>query len=291
MIRHENTKTRNKLLSSMRVAKPRGTRGHRYLLGDSTKEAARLRAQARLWDPTAEALFDRLRVRRGWRVLEIGPGQGSLHVSLRRRVGQPIDAVERSPAFCARLRSLCRRDGRGEGRIWESDLLHAPLPKNEYDLIFARWVFLFLPDPVAHVKKLVRALKPGGLLAVEDYYRKTLSMIPEPPEWPHFVAADDAFFASVGADASIGGRLPDIFRACGLRIVEVTPTVKTGHPGSPAWNWMTTYFLGVMDRYAGVAPFTKAEARKLKSFWRAAGRRSESLLIAPTVLDVVGRKP
>ena len=45
-----------------------------YLLGDSATEASRLRAQARLWDPTAHALFDRLKIRRGATVLEIGPG-------------------------------------------------------------------------------------------------------------------------------------------------------------------------------------------------------------------------
>ena len=39
-------------------------------------------------------------------LLEIGPGQGSLHMELRRRVGGPIDAVERSQPFARRLRSL-----------------------------------------------------------------------------------------------------------------------------------------------------------------------------------------
>jgi SAM-dependent methyltransferase len=265
-------------------------RRYQYLLGDSSVEAARLRDQARLWDPTAEALFDRLNVGRGWRVLEIGPGQGSLHLELRQRVRGPIDAVERSHAFCERLQAVCRRDRLGEGRIWESDLLQAPLPDHEYDLIFGRWVFLFLPDPAAHVRKLVKALKPGGLLAIEDYYRKTLSMIPEPPEWPHFVAADDAFFASVGGNASIADRLPGIFRACGLRVVDVTPTVKSGHPGSPPWNWMTTYFMGTMNRYASFPPFTPAEGRRLTAYWRRAEKDPTSLLIAPTVLDVVGRK-
>jgi SAM-dependent methyltransferase len=271
------------------AAKRTGKR-HRYLLGDSVTEAARLRAQARLWDPVAEALFDRVRVRRGWRVLEVGPGQGSLHLALRRRVRAPVDAVEHSHAFASHLRSICRRDRLGDGRIWESELLHAPLPAEEYVFIFARWVFLFLPNPAAHVRKLVRALRPGGILAIEDYYRKTLSMVPEPPEWAHFVAADDAFFASVGADASIGGLLPDIFRACGLHLVEVTPTVKTGHPGSPEWNWMTTYFLGVMERYARFPPLTRGEGRRLAARWRRAEHDPTSLLIAPAVLDVVGRK-
>jgi hypothetical protein len=132
-----------------------------YLLGDSRGEAARLRFQAKLWDPVSLALFDRLGVRRGWKVLEIGPGQGSLHLELRRRVKGPVDAVERSSPFAARLRRLCARDGRGAGTIWETDLLDAPLPEGRYDLIFARWVFLFLPEPERHLRKLAARSSPA----------------------------------------------------------------------------------------------------------------------------------
>ena len=270
-----------------------GSRGrrYRYLLGDSGPEAARLRAQARLWDPTALALFDRLGVRRGFKVLEIGPGQGSLHVELRRRVRGPVDAVERSPAFAARLEVLCARDGLGPGRIWQTDLLDAPLPRRHYHLIFARWVFLFLPEPLAHLERLVRALRPGGLLAIEDYHRETFALVPRPPEWASLLAADRAFFASQGGNASIGGLLPDLYRRAGLRVVEIVPTIKVGRPGSAVWRWLSTYFLGVLDRYAGFPPFTQAEAVLLRRRWRAAARQRTSLMIAPAVLDIVGRKP
>ena len=157
----------------------------RTVLGDEHVD----RAQARLWDPVSHALFDRLGVRRGWKVLEIGPGQGSLHLELRRRVRGPVDAVERSTPFAARLRTLTRRDGFGTGQIWTSNLIDADLPANSYDLIFAGWVFLFLPEPQVHLKKLARALKPGGRLALQDYQRETLALMPRPREWPDFMAA------------------------------------------------------------------------------------------------------
>jgi SAM-dependent methyltransferase len=266
-------------------------RRHRYALGDSRRESARLRVQARLWDPDSLALFDRLGIRPGWKALEVGPGQGSLHLELRRRVRGPIDAVEPSPVFAARLRHLCGRDGRGQGQIWTVGLREAPLPWGHYDLIFARWVFLFLPEPEAHLRKLARALKPGGLLALQDYHRGAFAMIPQPPEWDNFATAERRFFEAQGADVSPAERLPTLFRRAGLRVEQIEPIIKMGHPGSPTWSWLTTFFLGMMDRYAKHPPFSRAQATRLRRWWRAAARNPSSVLIAPAVVDLVGRKP
>jgi SAM-dependent methyltransferase len=261
-----------------------------YLLGDSKIESERLRRQAELWDPVAHALFDRLRVKRGMRVLEIGPGRGSLHMELRRRVRGPVDAVERSERFVTHLDATTRTDGFGPGVFWQQDLIDAALPKAHYDLVFARWVFLFLPDPEAHLRKLVAALKPGGRIAIEDYLRGSMALVPYPTEWEAFAEADRAFFATQGGDANIGARLPELFRKVALTVDEVTPTTRVGRPGSPAWKWMTEYFLGVMDRYGELPPFTPAGARSLRKKWLAAQKHATSFVVGPTVLDVVGRK-
>ncbi|MCM3879231.1 MAG: class I SAM-dependent methyltransferase [Vicinamibacterales bacterium] len=262
-----------------------------YLLGDTPRERARLAFQAKLWDPVSHALFDRIGVRRGWKVLEIGPGQGSLHLELRKRVKGPVDVVERSPVFAGRLARLCRRDGFGPDHVWQADLIDAPLPRATYDLIFIRWVFLFLPNPETHVKKLARALKPGGVLAIQDYHRETLAMVPRPEEWTRLVLADLAFFASQGGHASIGGYLPEMYRRAGLTVEDIGLTVKSGRPGSAVWTWLSTYFLGVLDRYTDFAPFTKLDAARLRRQWLAASRQKTSLLIGPALLDIIGRKP
>jgi SAM-dependent methyltransferase len=265
-------------------------RSYNYLLGDTRTEAARLRAQARLWDPVTFALFDRIGIRRGSKVLEIGPGQGSLHLELRRRVGGPVDAIEPSAAFRARIHAVARRDGLGEGRVWDSLLADAELPRDHYDVIFARWVFLFLPDPGGHVRKLAAALRPGGVLAIQDYCRETFLMVPTPREWRAFVAADEAFFATQGGDASIAGKLPTMYREANLDVIDIAPTVKTGHPGSPVWTWLTTYFLGVMDQLGRLRPFSPAQAKRLRQQWIGASAGKTSLMIAPALVDVVGRK-
>lgn len=263
---------------------------YRYLLGDSTRERRRLQAQARLWDPVTHHLFDRLEVGPGWRVLEIGPGQGSLHLALRQRVRGPIDAVERSEIFARRLEGKCKKDGLGQGQIWNEEIQKVTLPDETYDLIFLRWVMLFLPDPAAVIKKLARALKPGGLLAIQDYYRDTLALLPLPEYWQDFLAADHAFFSSEGGNANIGGILPHFFQQVNLKLIDLHATIKQGHPGSAEWNWLSDFFLGVLDQYSKFKPFSKAKADALREAWESAEKNRNSLLIAPTVLDVVGRK-
>ena len=54
---------------------------------------------------------------------------------------------------------------------------------------------------------------------------------------------------------------------------------------------MTTYFLNVMPQYAKLRPFTPKQAASLRRHWIAAGHKKTSVLISPTVLDIVGRKP
>jgi SAM-dependent methyltransferase len=240
--------------------------------------------------PVSCALFDRIGVAPGGRILEVGPGAGSLHFELRRRIGLPVDAVEQSTSFCSRLIENAQRDEFGERRIWNERLIDASLPPEHYDLIFARWVFLFLPNPEAHLGKLVSALKPGGIIALQDYFRDSLCLIPRPAEWDLFMAADRAFFALEGGDANIGTRLPALYREAGLNLLDVVPTIKSGHPGSAVWSWVSKYFFGLQDRLASIPPLTPDIAKRLFTAWKDAEADPTSLLIAPALLDVVGRK-
>ena len=261
-----------------------------YLLGDSRTEASRLRAQARLWDPTAHALFDRLTIRGGARVLEIGPGAGSLHRELRRRAHGPVDAVEPSDSFTRGVHRLAARDGFGHGQIWRANLSDARLPRAHYDVIFARWVFLFLPDPAARVRQLAAALKPGGVLAVEDYPRETLRMVPPPTTWERFLAADRAFSRPRAETPASARVCPRSMRVPAWRSW-TSPRPSRAGTQSPVWNWLSAYFLGgVLDRLAGLGGFTAADARRLTRDWRAASKEPAALLIGPALIDVVGRR-
>ena len=264
-----------------------------YILGDSSFEVKRLAFQAKVWRDMTEGLFDRRRVGRGWRCLEVGPGTGTVLFPLADRVrgkGGKVDAVERSPRYAAYLRRKARRPAYSHVRVLEGDLLDVPLEKGAYDLIFARWVFLFLPKVEEHLRHLSRALAPGGLLAIEDYHRDGVMIYPRLPSWPWLVAADRAWFASQGGDLNVAGRLPGLYRRAGLSFVEAVPHVKVGRPGSDVWKWLEAYFIGYLDQIAKFPPFTPARKARFRKEWLAAKRNRDSLAISPMIMDVVGRK-
>lgn len=267
--------------------------GFEYILGDSSREVRRLAFQAGVWRGMTEALLDRHGVGPGWRCLEVGAGTGTVLLPLARRVrgrGGRADAVERSPAFARYLREKLKRRGFGHSRVFESDILDAELPKNHYDLILARWVFLFLPDVLGHLRRLKAALKPGGLLAIEDYHRDGVAMYPPISNWADMVRADKRWFASQGGDLNIAGKLPELFVKAGLKLVEVVPHLKVGRPGSDVWNWAESYFIGCLDKIAAHKPLSPAGARLFKKQWLERRKNPGSLFISPAILDVVGRK-
>lgn len=267
--------------------------GFDYILGDSSYEVKRLAFQAGVWRDMTEGLFDRHGVGPGWRCLEVGPGTGTVLLPLARRIrgqGGTIDAVERSPRYAAYLKRKTRGPAYSHLRVLEGELLDVPLEKGAYDLIFARWVFLFLPKVEEHLRRLVRALAPGGLLAIEDYHRDSMAIYPRLPSWQWLVNADRGWFASQGGDLNIAGRLPALYRRVGLSVIETAPHVKVGGPNSDVWRWAEAYFIGYLDQIAKFPPFTPARKARFKKEWLSAKRRPDSLFISPMILDVVGRK-
>ncbi|MBI5201493.1 MAG: class I SAM-dependent methyltransferase [Elusimicrobia bacterium] len=266
---------------------------YEYILGDSSYEVKRLAFQAGVWRDMTEGLFDRLKVGPGWKCLEVGPGTGTTMLPLARRVrgkGGRLDAVERSPRYAEYLRRKTRGKPYAHVRILEGELLDVSLERNAYDFIFARWVFLFLPKVEEHLRHLARALKPGGLLAIEDYHRDPMAIYPRLPTWPLLVTADRAWFASQGGDLNIAGRLPKLFRRVGLKTIEITPHTKVGSPKTDVWRWAEAYFIGYLDQIAKFKPFTPKTAARFKREWLAAKRDPDALFISPMILDVVGRK-
>jgi SAM-dependent methyltransferase len=116
--------------------------------------------------------FDRLGLRAGERVLDMGCGAGRHAFEMYRRGADVIaldhDADELagvSEVFAA-MRDQGDVPAGAEADVKQGDALDLPFPDAEFDRIVAAEVLEHIPDDARAIAELARVLRPGGTLAV-----------------------------------------------------------------------------------------------------------------------------
>jgi SAM-dependent methyltransferase len=264
-----------------------------YVLGTNQRELDRLRFQHDVWGGVTRAFLVRIGVARGWRCLDLGCGPGFVVRNLLDLVGATgsVTALDESPLWIDYLESEVKERELANVRLVQTRIQEAELEPSSYDLVFARWVFSFIPEPAAVMKRIARALKPGGIFAIEDYNHEGVSIFPESEGLKAVVRATRALYRSVGGDAWIAGRAPSLFRAAGLETLAITPNVQCGGPSSPAFRWAGLFFPHFSQAMVDKGLMTAAERELFLREWSERERDPDALFFSPFVVDAAARKP
>ncbi len=258
-----------------------------YVLGTNDREVDRLAAQQRIWGPVTEAFLDRLGVAEGARVLDAGCGPGSTLGTLRRRIGPTgrLVGVDASPRFIADLEAEGVHAELVCGRLSE-----API-EGPFDLIFSRWVFTFVPDPAAVVRRFASLLAPGGVLAIQDYNHYGVSAFPESAHFRAVIKATRDYIEREGGDSWIAGKLPAHFHAAGLELFDTKANILTGGPGSPVFEWLNAFLVPFSGVYREAGLLTDDQHADFLADWASRARDLGALYFSPNVVDLAARKP
>jgi SAM-dependent methyltransferase len=162
-----------------------------------------------LFDPATVERLERLGVTTGWHVLEVGAGRGSIAAWLARRVG----AAGRAVATDADTHLLEQRP-EANLEVVRHDVLEDDFPPESFDLVHCRALLVHVADPEVAVRRMVRWLKPGGVLLAEEPWIDIGLLSPYP------VAVRAARELNGAMDGGLARRLPVVFRDAGLERVE-----------------------------------------------------------------------
>lgn len=116
--------------------------------------------------------FDRLGLRAGDRVLDMGCGAGRHAFEMYRRGADVLaldaDADELSGVsdVFAAMRAQDEVPAGAEADVKQGDALALPFPDGEFDRVVAAEVLEHIPDDEGAIDELVRVLRPGGTIAV-----------------------------------------------------------------------------------------------------------------------------
>ncbi|WP_432994642.1 methyltransferase domain-containing protein [Dactylosporangium sp. CA-233914] len=188
---------------------------------------------AAILDENSTGVLGRTGITAGWRCLDIGSGAGTLTHWMAGRVGPGghVTSLDLDPRHVPAAANVTVRQG---------DVRTAELPADHYDLIHARLLLLHLSDRDAVIRRLVAALRPGGLLVTSDWDTTRRDVVLHAPgeAAAAFEAFQDALLGILednGADLGWARRAALSLRAAGLADVR-TEVHNRLWPGGTAAN-------------------------------------------------------
>jgi SAM-dependent methyltransferase len=192
--------------------------GSRYVHGTAPEEQQRLSALNRLLN---ESSLREIAIRPGERVIDFGAGLAQLTRDMARAAGVKALGIERSePQIAEALRQARAAGEEALIELRAGDVLAPPLEAPEwgsFDLAHARFVLEHVPEPLNVVRAMVRAVRPGGRIVLEDDDHWVLRMWPEPVEcalmWRSYVES----FSRIGNDPQVGRKLVALLHEAGAR--------------------------------------------------------------------------
>lgn len=217
------------------------TRTHGYLLDNRQTEAGRrFDAFATLFDPTTFRHLEGFGLGAGWRCWEVGAGGTSVVSWLAKKVG-PTGKVVATDIDTTLLAAAARPPV--EVRV--HDVGTEEPPAEGFDLVHARLVLVHVADRERALRSMIKALRPGGRLLIEDADPALQPLICPDEYGPEQQLANRLrqgfrkLLAARGADLSYGRKLPRLLREAGLRHVEADAYFPVTSPACAALETAT----------------------------------------------------
>ncbi len=212
---------------------------------------------------------------KGATVLDAGCGMGRF-AEVCADAGANVHAVDLSIASEAAARNL---SGRANVSVYQADIMNLPFAEGTFDCIYSLGVLHHTPDTRAAFQRLVRLLKPGGLISIWVYSKELLvwrggellrHFTPHlSREWLLRLSWMAIPMFHVHRNR-IAGRFTRVWLPTSL------------HP-DPEWRWLDTF-----DWYSPAYQW-KHTADEVESWFREAGL--EGVSRGPFPVSVSGRRP
>lgn len=264
-----------------------------YALGTHDAEIVRLGVQHRIWSELAFAIWERAGICAGKTVLDIGCGPGYTSYDLAGVVTSKgkVIAVDESIRFIDHLKARLRKDGGIPIEPRVGDVQKLDLPARSFDAAYQRWVLCFVRDPEAVIRGVAKALKPGGVFAIQDYMNyEGVLLAPPSKAFMRFMAVVADAWNERGGNTKIGMSLPPLLLKHGLIPREIRPVHRVARPKSQLWTWPEIFIETYAPKLVEEGRLTREEHRSLLRDWKQRTNDPAAFFCSPPMVDIIAVK-
>lgn len=266
-----------------------------YVLGTHDEELARLGRQHALWQEDVMDGWRRAGIGAGSRVVDVGAGPGFATIDLAKLVGPTghVTAVEISSKYVQTLKERVQTHGITTVDAHVVDLMQdqIPLAHGPFDAAWCRWVAMFVPDVSALVNRIHGSLRTGGVAVFHEYVLyETYGLLPHDAAIDSFVQEAMKSFRASGGEPNIAGKLLGELRGRGFQILSTKPLAKAAQPHEPLWIWPADFIRTYVPRLRELGQVDDAWCAKVLRALEAAEKNPQSIMMTPTVMEIVAQK-
>jgi SAM-dependent methyltransferase len=280
-------------MSTTKSAQSSATKDGDYILGTDREELERLGFQHEVWVKEMHALLERVGLRAGQSVLELGCGPGFTTFELATFVGPGgrVVARDQSRPFVEHLRRECERRGLLQIEPSVGPVEELALAPASFDAIYSRWLLCWLPDPAGTLARAVRALKPGGVVLLQEYIDwGAKKLVPRAASHDRVVEACMRSWREGGATIDLAEHVHALAARAGLALEHFRPIARLGRVGSMEWRWLDGFYRSYLPRLVARGLLEPRELAAFEEDWRARTAEGTSYCVTPTMTDVILRK-
>ncbi|MGW0710925.1 methyltransferase [Streptomyces sp. NPDC002643] len=259
-----------------------------YLLPNESPETqARFTGFEATYDEWSRARLTDVGVTEGWKCLEVGGGSGSIARWLAQRVGTggQVVVTDLDTRFLKGVESH-------NLHVRRHDVVRDELETDAFDLVHARLVLMHLREREQVIARLVRALRPGGWLVLEDYDMEYTAVLDSATP-DAFTLIDKVLRAGTealrkgGFDPDWGRRQYAAFRRAGLVDVAAAGHVGACGADSPGTEVFRASYRLLRDRMIDTGVITGEDL----DAWFAATADPSYAVFSPLLITTRGMRP
>jgi ubiquinone/menaquinone biosynthesis C-methylase UbiE len=198
-----------------------------YVLGHSDAELRRLERQGAFYAEYTDDLMRRAGIGPGMRVLDVGCGVGDVALQAAHLVGPSgaVLGIDRAPEALMIARARAKSAGLDWCRFEPADI-RSFSTSAPFDAVTGRLVPMYVADPAAALRNLVRSLRPGGIAAFQELEVSSTRAVPDGPLVMQCTAWVIEALRRTGAEIDMGPKLFAAFRSAGLPEPQMTGSIS-----------------------------------------------------------------